>query len=377
MRQGLWCVAVLVGGLAAGSAPAQVAPMPSGPVAPTKSLSAGDAAPALDIATWVKGDSVKAFEKGKAYVVEFWATWCGPCRASIPKLTATQAKYAGKGVTMIGVSLDQGADALDKVRTFVDKMGDRMGYTVALDAGGTGAAYMGGAGVNGIPHAFVIDKSGKMVWHGNPALPSDGMELVVSEVADGTFDVKKNEARQAKFATLDGEFAAARQAGRWEDAERALDEIEKIRPDISNILAGTHYDIIANGKKDLPAAMAFARKAVDAESHGDPEELLPLLDRVAGTPNLSPADCEFVSGLAQKVVDKTKGRNPAALSILGETLVLMGKYDEAIAATQKAVDVAQEEMEKRYYTGRLDAIRARASAAKAGAGPKGDSPKAP
>jgi thiol-disulfide isomerase/thioredoxin len=391
MRHGLLCVAVMVGmaGLAVASARAQTVPLPpppAGPAAPAKMLSAGDAAPALDISTWVKGDAVKSFEKDKAYVVEFWATWCAPCRASIPKLTSTQAKYAKKGVTMIGVSVDQGGDALGKVRSFVDNMGDRMGYTVALDAGGTGSAYLQAAGVSGIPHAFVIDKNGKMVWHGNPAQPVDGMDLVIAEVADGTFDIKKNEARAAKFSELDNKFAVAQQSSKWEEAEKTLDEIEQLRPDISHILAATHYGIIANGRKDIPAAMAFARKAIEAESKGDPEELLPLLDRVAGTPDLSPKDREFASTLAQKVVDQTKGKNSAALSILGATLLAAGKYDEAIAATQKAVDASQDEMEKRYYTGRLNEVREKVAQAKAAPtappatttdAPKTDTPKNP
>ena len=65
-------------------------------------LSIGDAAPALEATKWLQGKEVKKFEKDKVYVVEFWATWCPPCRTSIPHLTELQKK--NKDVTFIGVS---------------------------------------------------------------------------------------------------------------------------------------------------------------------------------------------------------------------------------------------------------------------------------
>ena len=57
------------------------------------SLSVGDAAPALKASKWVKGGAVAKLEADKTYVVEFWATWCGPCRVSIPHLTEMAHKY--------------------------------------------------------------------------------------------------------------------------------------------------------------------------------------------------------------------------------------------------------------------------------------------
>src|SRR5689334_25163119 len=67
------------------------------------SLTVGSPAPAIKVAKWVKGKPVNSLKKGNVYVVEFWATWCGPCKQSIPHLTELAKKYAGKA-TFIGVS---------------------------------------------------------------------------------------------------------------------------------------------------------------------------------------------------------------------------------------------------------------------------------
>src|SRR5437773_620495 len=84
----------------------------------------GMSAPALNVAEWVKGQAVN-LNAGKGriiYVVEFWATWCPPCRASIPHLTELQKKFKDKGVTFIGIS----DETVSVVKPFVNKMGVKM-----------------------------------------------------------------------------------------------------------------------------------------------------------------------------------------------------------------------------------------------------------
>jgi len=116
----------------------------------------------LAIAHWVKGEEVD-LSKG-VNVVEFWATWCPPCRTSIPHLTALQKRFKDQGVNIIGVS----DEPLRTVEPFVKRMGDKMDYVVAIDdANSTSNEYMRRYGVNGIPHAFVV-KDGTVVWHGHP-----------------------------------------------------------------------------------------------------------------------------------------------------------------------------------------------------------------
>ncbi len=70
----------------------------------TASLSIGDPAPSIKVRKWIKGTPVTAFEKGRVYVVEFWATWCGPCIRGMPHLSELARKYKDK-VTITGISI--------------------------------------------------------------------------------------------------------------------------------------------------------------------------------------------------------------------------------------------------------------------------------
>ena len=130
----------------------------------------------------VKGEPVR-LEKGKIYVVEFWATWCGPCRASMPHLTEIQKKYDGKGVTVVGVS----KEPLDIVKPFVEQAGEQMGYTVAIDPENRVTdGYMKAFERSGIPAAFIVDGTGHVVWVGHPM---DGMDEYLEQIVTGTYDM--------------------------------------------------------------------------------------------------------------------------------------------------------------------------------------------
>ena len=150
---------------------------------PEPSLKVGNPAPSLDVAKWIKGDPVTLSEgRGtNAYVVEFWASWCGPCKTSIPHLTDLQKKFQDRGLVIVGVTSED-LGKLEVVEQFVADMGDRMDYHVAVDNNrATSNAFMRAAREGGIPHAFVIDTEGKLAWHGHPMSPE--FEATIENVA--------------------------------------------------------------------------------------------------------------------------------------------------------------------------------------------------
>jgi thiol-disulfide isomerase/thioredoxin len=143
------------------------------------SLKVGSKAPPLQVSRWIKGDGPSALEAGKIYVVEFWATWCPPCRESIPHLTKMARSYKGK-VTFVGVSVwERGSE--ENVNGFVRNMGDRMDYLVARDTASNhmARAWLEAAGQDGIPSAFIVDGGGKIAWIGHPM---DSMEKAIQGI---------------------------------------------------------------------------------------------------------------------------------------------------------------------------------------------------
>ena len=155
----------------------------------TAGLTLGDKAPPIKITKWVKGDSVDLEKtKGKKVVVlEFWATWCGPCITSIPHLTELQKKHK-KDVDIIGVTKPDPRNSLKKVENFVTEQGVKMAYTVAFDGEGrTYESYMRSAEQSGIPTAFIVDRKGRLAWLGHPM----SMDKPLEEILAGTFDIDK------------------------------------------------------------------------------------------------------------------------------------------------------------------------------------------
>ncbi|HCT46375.1 MAG: hypothetical protein CMJ35_07240 [Phycisphaerae bacterium] len=180
----------------------------------------GSKAPELQIAKFVKGDSVQSFEPGQVYVVEFWATWCGPCIAAFPHLSELQEEYKGKA-QFIGVNIWEGVDdqaeRIEKVEGFVADQGERMSYTVAVENGSAMAdTWMKPAAQNGIPAAFIVDGTGTIAWVGHPMNIDKSLEQAVSGELD-TAKAVENYKRDAMVMSAANRFAQGIQSGSLEE----------------------------------------------------------------------------------------------------------------------------------------------------------------
>ena len=194
-------------------------------------LTIGSDAPALDVEHWVQNGNgrfkpITKFESGKVYVVEFWATWCGPCIQSMPHLAHLQSEYLEKGVQLISISDED----LETVEKFLDrpvrspkkaKDNDEKdakpqtyreltsAYCLTTDPDqSSNKDYMEAAAQQGIPTAFIVGKDGKIDWIGHP----NEMDNPLAKVVDGTWD----------RAAFQAEMKAK------QETERAMQEVQEL-----------------------------------------------------------------------------------------------------------------------------------------------------
>lgn len=287
-------------------------------------LMVGDKAPPLTVEKWVKGEPITGFEKGKVYVVEFWATWCGPCIAAMPHLTELQKQYKDDGVTIIGMTSPDRSNTLAKVEKMVAEKGDTMGYTVAWDTERkTNEAYMRAAGQNGIPCSFVVDREGRIAYIGHPL----GLDEPLAKIVAGTYDIEKaaadyRKAREleSKLEPLQQRLIRALQAQDWKAAKDAASEVADLEPltgaQMLNYVAWTIVDPDGHVQdKDLDTALAAAERAADLTGHKDAA----ILDTLAMA--------HFLRGDAAKAIEiQTKAVELARDSDLKAEL--QGRLDE-------------------------------------------------
>jgi thiol-disulfide isomerase/thioredoxin len=351
----------------------------------------GDPAAELKIAKWIKGEPVQISGDDKAvYVVEFWATWCPPCRTSIPHLTELQKQFKDRNVIFVGVSDEKE----NVVAPFVKEWGSKMDYRVAIDDGRkTSEGYMKAYGQGGIPHAFIVQKK-SVIWHGHPMA---GLDKALEEITSGKYDIAKAKA-ESKVEALYEEFREAAAKGDDAAADRLANELRvaakgtsfplgKFDPEQekrgirTQMLTRQFQGAIFSGKDEQAAQVAEKLKALDPQINlemirkevaaqkqandylesltveGDAEkkskgsELAPLLKGHAALANevswqmLTAKEFKFrdvplALKIAKQACEDSKWENPQILDTYARALFDSGDKAAAIKYQEKAIAAA-------------------------------------
>lgn len=153
----------------------------------TQRLSVGDQAPTLNAYRWIKGDSLTTWTGHELYLIEFGATWCSPCIAAIPELTAIQQKFK-QNVRVVSVFVQEAhrenGKHVDIVRSFVKKRAAKIDYSIAVDWPDSriNQDWIVAANLTGIPHLFVVNKAGEIKWIGaNPKSAEEAIARILQK----------------------------------------------------------------------------------------------------------------------------------------------------------------------------------------------------
>lgn len=314
-------------------------------------LAPGDAisAEALAKAEFVKGEAPAAWEPGKVYVLECWATWCGPCIAAIPHVDGLYDKYHEKGLNVIGVNVFE--DGRDKVAGFVKKKGDGMSYPVAYT--GKGGAFekdwLQPAGINSIPHAFVV-KDGRLLFGTHPASLSEktieallaGGEAEAAELAK----LRRATLSKDEVKTLSEEFAKQLAS----DPEAAGETLRKIRDlDENHSLLNYMGVQLAMAKKDWPEAERILRES------GNPMDASVSAMTLAENPSAPPSTLlSLLEGKLEPGI-REPGASPIDKFSLAAIKWKLGKKEEATAMAELAAKEIGETMGDRIPAAALEA----------------------
>lgn len=310
---------------------------------PPKMLSVGDKAPPINEIDWIKGNGIDAFAPGESYVVECWATWCGPCIRGIPHLTKLQKEYKDK-IKIMGIAIwERGDDIKEKVTKFVEDQGDKMDYTVGMEMNDSIAKnWMAPAGQNGIPCAYLVDKTGRIAWIGHPGSIDPVLEKYVA--GDWSTDAyaaefKKQQEMEREMQAMMPLLMEASNTGNLDKALPAMDKMIAKHPEMTQ-LKRMKFQLMLSSEQWAPKAYAVGEELMKAD--WDNAQVLNGLSWEVLTGNMvKDRNLDFAMKAINRANELTKGEDPSILDTMARAYFDKGDTKKAIETQEKAVALAE------------------------------------
>ncbi len=298
-------------------------------------LGIGDPAPPLSIDRCVTGEPIDKLDPGQVYVIEFWATWCPPCRTSMPHLSQLQQQYGDK-VQFVGVT----RETEDTVRGFLateesagKTWGEVVKYRLAIDSqDATDAAYMRAAGQSGIPTAFIVGRDGVVEWIGHPMSMDEPLAKIVANEWDRAAAVAQFKQRM-QMKELSRELNNLMRAGSWDQALALIDRLEK---ESSPTFQLSNLKLSILEKAGRTDAAAKLRAEIVEQSWGDARALNDIAWGIATS--TGERDLGLAFKAAQRASELRDHKDAAILDTLARVLYEQGQLDKAIEWQRKACE---------------------------------------
>jgi thiol-disulfide isomerase/thioredoxin len=319
-------------------------------IRPAPTLKVGDPAPSMNASKWLQGDKVNRFEPGKSYVIEFWATWCGPCIAFMPDLAEVQAQYRDNGLMCIGLTVRDPDNSMDKAESFVKKRGPKLKYSFAYaDDRSTWDAWMTVAGKNAIPCTFVVDQAGRIGFIGNPIY----LGIVAPLVVRGGMSAEAINEEVAKVVkewdAVSDDLNAGYRTGDHKSGLLALNQFESKHPTMTNNVISVRAKLSA-----LPQIGEFDETKRVAETviakairQGNSSSLTQVAALLRNGPAKGRKDVMAVAvKAAEAAVRIEDAQDPRTLMDLADTYFAAGNGINAREFAAKAVRLASGESAK-------------------------------
>lgn len=335
-------------------APSRAAQTPTPAPAAAEKLKVGDAAPALSLASFVKGEALTTLAPGKTYVLQFWAPWNKASVEQFAALSKLQRRLGDQQLVVVAIaSSDLTGTTVEKVQAKVDELGDAVQVAVAWDKGSeTKDAFLKAAGRSALPCAVVVDKTGKIAVMESAPLILRFMDSIVA----GTHDLEALstwQAKAARAAQTARNIQAAAQAGKWAEVVAYADELLEVDPVgyAGHAQSRMQAEVRAGG---AAKAIAWAAAWIDGPGKDQAQALnavaWALVDPQVPFPE---PDLDLALKAAQRAVDLTKSEDGAVLDTLARVHFRQGNVEKAIELQKVALTKLSAEQER--FRGQLQA----------------------
>lgn len=323
----------------------------------------GSPAPPIDVEHWIQDgngffEPVTKFKQDNVYVVEFWATWCGPCIASMPHLAELQNKYRGQDVQIISISDEK----LETVEEFLKQKGPgdeektfaeiTSAYSLTTDPDRSAFEdYMEKSGQKGIPTSFIVGKDNKIEWIGHPMRLDEPLEQVVS--GDWDREKFKQEYQERKrYEEVMQRVSMLAGTQKFDEAvELVQEEVDSAKsPEMKEQLEMLLYNLkLAAGKVD-ESVLEYFRDQLKGMK-GDPVAVgrfgYSIHSALKNDVNVGSLADEAIEAIEAEVGEAPDQYKAFLNHQVAQLYEITDKLEQAIASQQKAVDASEGRTQKR------------------------------